>query len=307
MKSGHSTQRKSRTVEQRNSVYRGTVYTEEQWNRGHRGTEDTEEQYMLFASAAKRFRSASSDFSEIRKSGKEAVIPWEDIAPAEVAEWMETYPKANNTTRDILLASVLPSVACLMGPSTISVKCRLQGEAVNLFIICLCDPGAGKSPAFQHGCAKPIRLHVETKQQQALFVDEFTEAGLFRQLSTAPGHKAIIGKEEVSQLFDQLLGASREKSKIDVERLIQLYDGSMWVYTSGTSKDARRVIDCPGASLSGYSQPNRFFPIYMKLKERRDGAVDRLLMYQPMPHRLTANQTREFITRLNASEVKDLR
>ncbi|KAL9977403.1 hypothetical protein ACROYT_G014799 [Oculina patagonica] len=125
-------------------------------------------------------------------------------------------------------------------------------------------------------------------------------------MSTAPGHKAIIGKEEVSQLFDQLLGASREKSKIDVERLIQLYDGSTWVYTSGTSKDARRVIDCPGASLSGYSQPNRFFPIYMKLKERRDGAVDRLLMYQPMPHRLTANQTREFITRLNASEVKDL-
>lgn len=260
---------------------------------------------MASVSATKRFRT-SSDSSEIKKQGKEAVLPWNDIAPAEVAEWMETYSKANNTTRDILLASVLPSVASLMGPSTIKVNCRLQGEAVNLFMICLCDPGAGKSPAFQHGCAQPIRLHIEAKEEQALFVDEFTEAGLFRQLQTAPGHKAIIGKEEVSQLFDQLLGASREKSKIDMERLIQLFDGSTWVYTRG-DKAARRVIDCPGVSLSGYSQPNRFFPIYVRLKERRDGAVDRMLMYQPMPHRLSAGQTREFITKLNNSPVKDLR
>ena len=173
-------------------------------------------------------------------------------------------------------------------------------------MICLCDPRTGKFPAFQHGCAQPIRLHVEAKENNPLLVDEFTEAGLFWQLKSTPGHKAIIGKEEACQFFDQLLGASREKSRIDMERKIQLYDGSTWVYTQG-GKSARQVIHSPGVSVSGYSQPNHFFPIYVKLKERQDGAVDRILMYQPLPHRLAARETRDFITKLNNSEVKDLR
>ena len=65
-----------------------------------------------------------------------------------------------------------------------------------------------------------------------------------------------------------------------MERMIQLNDGSTWVYTRG-DKSARQVIDSPGVSVSGYNQPNRFFVIYVKLKERQDGAVDRILMYQP--------------------------
>ena len=143
------------------------------------------------------------------------------------------------------------------------------------------------------------------KEDIPLFVDEFTEAGLFRQLKATPGHKAITGEEEASQFFERLLGGSREKIKIDLERLIQLYDGCTWVYTRG-DKTARQVIDNPGVSLSGYNQPNRFFPIYVKLKERRDGGVDRIA-YQPLPHRLAARETREFITKLNDSPVKDLR
>ena len=66
-----------------------------------------------------------------------------------------------------------------------------------------------------------------------------TEAGLFMQLSTSPGHKAITGKEEVSQFFEQTMGV-KEKSKLDVERLITLYDGAMWVYTKG-DKSARQL------------------------------------------------------------------
>ena len=130
-------------------------------------------------------------------------------------------------------------------------------------MICLCDPGEEKSPAFQQDCAQPIRLHVEAKEDNPLFVNEFTEAGLFCQLKSTPGHKAIVGKEEASQFFHQLLGASREKSRIDMECMIQLYDGSTWVYTRG-DKSARQVIDSPGVSVSGYSQPNRFFPINVK-------------------------------------------
>ena len=79
----------------------------------------------------------------------------------------------------ITQASVLPTVASLMGPSTIEVDCRIRAETVNLHMICLYDPGVGKSPAFQHGHAQPIQLHAEATEDNPLFVDEFTEAGLF--------------------------------------------------------------------------------------------------------------------------------
>lgn len=164
-----------------------------------------------------------------------------------------------------------------------SINCRLQAEAVNLFIVCLCDPGAGKSPAFQHGCAQPVRFHVESKQDIPLLIDEFIEASLFRQLKLVPGHKAIIRKEDVSQFFEQLLAASRQKSKTDMERLIQLYDSSTWVYTRG-DKSTPHVIDYRGVSVTGYSQPNRFSPLYVEMEDRWDGVVDRVLIYQPMRH-----------------------
>ena len=121
-------------------------------------------------------------------------IPWDKIAPAAVVEWLDVYAQANNTSRDILLASILPTITCLMGPTTIKVDCKMPTEKVNLFLICLCPPGSGKSPAFQNGCSQPICLHVEEQSKNPLFVDEFTEAGLFRQLNTSSGQKAILGK-----------------------------------------------------------------------------------------------------------------
>ena len=68
--------------------------------------------------------------------------------------------------------------------------------------------------------------NVEDQKSMLLFVDEFTEAGLFQQLKATAGSKAIVGKEEVSQLFDNLLQNTKEKSRLDVEQLIQLYDGA---------------------------------------------------------------------------------
>lgn len=127
-----------------------------------------------------------------------------------------------------------------MGATNIKVDCKLRHEHVNLFMLCLSPLGSGKSPAFQNGCSQPVRLHVEDQVSTTLFVDEFTEAGLFRQLQSSMGHKAIVGKEEVSQFLEQILGV-KEKSRLDVERLITLYNCATWVYTKG-GKSKRQVI-----------------------------------------------------------------
>ena len=255
-----------------------------------------------FAPAAKRSRTEDLQ-SAVCKQGKEHSIPWKDVCPDQISDWLDVFGKAHNTTREILLASIFPTVASLMGPSKIKAESKINAESVNLCMICLCDPGAGKSPAFQKGCFEPVRLHVEEKKKISLFVDDFTKAGLFSQLNEAPCHKAIIGKDEVSSFFQQCL--TRERGKIDLERLIQLYDGSAWVYTKG-DRTGRQTIKNPGVSLSGYSQPSHFFPIYDKLKRRQDGSVDRMIVYQPLPHRLEACETKEFMTKLKNSPVGDL-
>ena len=88
-----------------------------------------------FTLAAKRSRTAG-EAPLVRKQGKEHNIPWDDICPVTIREWLDTFSKANNTTSDILLASVLPTVACLMLPSTTKVHCRIRAENVNLYMIC---------------------------------------------------------------------------------------------------------------------------------------------------------------------------
>ena len=118
----------------------------------------------------------------------------------------------------------------------------------------------GQESHLPFSSVQPVRLHVEAKEDIPLFVDEFTEAELFRQLKGTPSHKAIIGKEEASHFFEQLLGGLREKNRIDFDRLIQLYNGGTWVYARDDETTCQ-FIDNPAVSLSGYSQPNRFVPI----------------------------------------------
>ena len=115
----------------------------------------------------------------------------------------------------------------------------------------------GQESHLPFSSVQPVRLHVEAKEDIPLFVDEFTEAELFRQLKGTPSHKAIIGKEEASHFFEQLLGGLREKNRIDFDRLIQLYNG---VYARDDETTCQ-FIDNPAVTLSGYSQRNRFVPI----------------------------------------------
>ena len=197
--------------------------------------------YAILASAApKRKWLSNVSTPQVKQSGKEKPMPWEDIAPRRIAEWLDIYTKANNTSPEILMASILPTVACLTGEMTIKVHCKLKSEKINLIVVCLSETGSGKSPAFQNGCSQPICFHVQEHSSTTLFVDEFTEAGLFQQLKMSIGHKAIIGKEEVSQFFEPLLHGLKDKGHVDVERSIQLYEGVTRVYTKG-DKSSRQV------------------------------------------------------------------
>ena len=40
----------------------------------------------------------------VRKTATEMPIPWDEIAPPRVSEWLNVYASANNTSRDILFS-----------------------------------------------------------------------------------------------------------------------------------------------------------------------------------------------------------
>ena len=65
--------------------------------------------------------------------------------------------------------------------------------------------------------AQLVRLHVEAKEDIPLFLDEFTEAELFRQLKATPGHKAIIGKEEASHFFNSYWEGHERKTGLTLK------------------------------------------------------------------------------------------
>ena len=114
--------------------------------------------------------------SRVRKLACDTPLPWDKIAPQPVADWLDVYAQANNTSADILLASILPTVVCLMGLTAIKVDCKMQLEQLNLFMVCLSPPGSGKSPAFQNGCSQPIRRSVV---KNPIFVDNFYQSWPF--------------------------------------------------------------------------------------------------------------------------------
>ena len=97
-----------------------------------------------------------------------------------------------------------------------------------------------------------------------------------------------------------------KRGMVDVERLIQLFDGTPWL-SSKADSSKRPTIENPGASLAGFSQPERFIPILLKLYYRRDGAFDRILFYMPKPHKPLTQEIQIKIDGLNACPVKDLR
>ena len=105
-------------------------------------------------------------------------------------------------------------------------------------------------------------------------MDEFTEAEPFRQLKATPGQKVIIRKEEASHFLNSYWEGHEKKTGLTLKG----WSNGVWVYTRD-DETTRQFIDNPAASLSGYSQPNPFVPIYVKLKERRDSRVDRMIVY----------------------------
>ena len=88
-------------------------------------------------------------------------LPWEDFAPQQITNWLDTFSRAHGTCKELTLMGILPTVGALLGKTEIKLF-STHKERGNMFFISLAPSGAGKTPAAQISCSHPIVNHLES-------------------------------------------------------------------------------------------------------------------------------------------------
>ena len=160
---------------------------------------------------------------------KEVSIPWDEIAPQHIQEWLDIFAISHGTRKELLLPAMLSTTSGLIGANT---KVRLFGtleETGNLYFHILANPGTAKTPACKHGCIIPLVNHLEPKVGQTLLVDDTSVSGLFHFFSTQDAANVItpiLCVDEAHEFYKRLAFPSKSSTQtnLSLERLCKLHD-----------------------------------------------------------------------------------
>ena len=240
----------------------------------------------------------------IKEEAKQCDFPWHDVFDAPLLDWLETFSRAHNTVKEIMFAAILPTVSALLGPNTCVKVLETYEEPVNIFLVCLAEPKAGKSQSMRLGCTQPLTTFVEKRVQTELLIQSFTASGMRKHMQTCDG-QGIIARDECQRFLKDII-AENKKDSLDATMLVLFHDNSPWFFNSGQERK-RKCIEKTGISFLGYSQPNSFLEVYAKMVDRGDGLIDRFLVTVPRANTLSHAEVKLFADKLNNSPVKDLR
>ena len=240
---------------------------------------------------------------EILKELHSIELPWNDVLPAVIVDWLGIFSSSHNVVKEIMFPAILTALSGLMAPRTKLKMSHIEFEPVNLFTIVLAPPGSGKSAALQAGIQGPV-LAVEDNCDMPILIEDATKNGLFLHLKETGG-LGILARDEVHVFMEDLLSLSRKKD-LDKDLLIKFFDNAPWTVNKGNTAKRERI---PHTALSffGLSQPDSFFDIYCKMAKMGNGLIDRILCCCPLPHRLTRGQVNEKVERLQQYTTQDLK
>ncbi|KAL9959929.1 hypothetical protein ACROYT_G033307 [Oculina patagonica] len=173
-----------------------------------------------------------------------------------------------------LFTGLLAVFSGLLGGKTKLIVRPTYRECAILHSVCLADPGAGKSAAFD-----VVSRPLDECRLRDLIVDRYTQAGLFDHLSNERhGGVALLISSELGKFLESVL---KKQVEIAGERQLfcRLHDGTMWSRVTGNSD--RMEVENPYVIIGGYSQPEPFIETCLNLTSRNDGFPDRLLLSTP--------------------------
>lgn len=223
--------------------------------------------------------SGVSDAQRIRsiQKAREIPFPLESFPPLFVG-WIKALSFSVNTRPEFSLIGAISVVSTLMGPKTkLKIRDRYS-EPCNLFTVCLSEPGAGKSQAFEISVETPLK-HL-AQPAQSVVVHDFTRKGLFQHLVAHQG-RALLAHSEMSSFYELILQKQQEGSG-ERQLFCRLYDGNAeWTLTSATGSgegEKREVLSESSLALGGFTQPEPFMQLFKPLAKTKDGFLDRILM-----------------------------
>ena len=249
--------------------------------------------------------------SDLERKLAEIHIPWDEIAPAHIHEWLKVYSKSHGTSPELLLAGILPCTSALIGNTTVKLFDSFQ-EKGNLFMLGLAPSGAGKTPACNIGCVGPLISHLELRIDRSILVDETSSNGLFNhfvnfQKSAAGECVPVLCIDEgytfLSKLISMLKSASH--TFLTMERICKLYDGDYWYSVKGKGK--RVGVKSARMSMATFTTPRRFLTeIWPKVVACRNGLADRVLIMYQDRHQMEIEEMEQCSSDIQQGPLKGL-
>ena len=228
--------------------------------------------------------------STVMKSARSKNFPLSDF-PENVTGWLEAMAYSVNTKPEFVVIASMSVVSTLMGPKTKLCIRPSYSEPCNLYTVCLSEPGAGKSQAFELAVERPLRSLTDPLAQSVV-VNDFTRKGLFQHLVAHEG-RALLAHSEMSSFYELILKKQNEGSG-ERQLFCRLYDGiAEWTSTSAVNSQAnkddankrerREVLSENALALGGFTQPEPFLQLFRPLARTKDGFLDRILMCSIKP------------------------
>ena len=213
----------------------------------------------------------------IIKEAKDCSIPWGDVAPHKIDEWLTTFALAKGTCKEFILASSFPTVSALMGNSVVQIFDGFE-ERANLYMLALGGPSTGKTQSHKNCITEPILNNLETKTEAELLLEDATSKGLFNFYLRSKNRVALCAIDECHEWFKTVVGYKSASSAPSMKRLLQCYDGSHWYENKGNT-NKRMGVPSAALALSCFTQPNAFLRLVMpKLVSNSNGLLDRFLV-----------------------------
>jgi hypothetical protein len=209
----------------------------------------------------------------IIKAGRAIPFPW-DAIPNPVRSWLEAMAGAVNTQAEFLLLGAMTVTSSLMGPECFFEVGPRHREPCNIFTVCLCAPGTGKTQAYQIAVEKPLEgLDAD------LLVHDYTEKGLFK---CSRGGRAILCHAEMTSFFEHILKCQTDGAS-ERQMFSRFHDGnSKLIRTShgrsskNDGRDERQVLEKVSLSVGGFCQPQPYINLHQMLSCSDDGFLDRI-------------------------------
>lgn len=217
------------------------------------------------------------NIKEIIRNGRAISFPW-DAIPDPVRSWLQAMAGAINTQAEFLFLGAITVTSCLMGPECkFEVRQRHQ-EPCNLFTLCLCEPGTGKTQAYKIAVEDPLE-----DLPEKLLVHDYTTKGIFEHLKSRDG-RAIICHAEMTSFFEHLLKKQSDGGS-ERQMFCRFHDGNSKVIRTShgrpsTAKkdgqDEREELEKVCLAVGGFCQPQPYLNLHQMLGVLDDGFLDRI-------------------------------